>query len=440
VTAFNSPSAGTSEIVATDITQFVNALTGAAQFGFTYHVNNSTDASIKLPDAAGARKFKLLDSGGSEQWAADSDGEVYFRTTVTTVSGILKHEFGGLELNVAAIAEGGLIKGASTGAFELLAKGAADQVLQMDSAGTDFSWTSDTNPKLQLIGAGVPGSTGPFHYVPVWANNSGAPTHCLVVDVLSTNTISVLEYRRSGNHWIHDGVLGRDHTITLNFTATSVDVPTFFAIDSPGTSDNRILFAAGNNNAGTDTYEVDSIDLADGEGLTAVAVTIAGSNQPTDTNLMGTVSTAISTTALLTIYKDDGHTAVISGDEDGFTFTYTASKVAAIDTSIDVDTILAREYSMYYIGTQLLLMRCRSLNTTPSGAGLSMWEMDSSFSLTTEFLDVDVGWGYGGYNAISRLTGINGGWALASSLTQGGYVTHGWMAVAFPLDSLVGNS
>ena len=74
MTAFNSPSAGTSEIVATDITQFVNALTGAAQFGFTYHVNNSTDASIKLPDAAGARKFKLLDSGGSEQWAADSDG------------------------------------------------------------------------------------------------------------------------------------------------------------------------------------------------------------------------------------------------------------------------------------------------------------------------------------------------------------------------------
>lgn len=442
MTAFVSPS-GTSEIVFTDITQFVNALTGAAQFGFTYHVNDSTDASIKLPDAAGARKFKILDSAGTEQWATDSDGEVYFQTTVTTVAGILKHEFGGLELDVSAITEGGLFKGASAGVVEILPKGTADQILQMDATATDFAWTSDTNQQFQFIGAGSSAyaTNDLIHIVPVWKDTTGVITHLVVVTILTTTTVSILEYRLDGNEWRHDGVLGRDATVTLNFTTTAAAQNiTFFAVDSPGSSTNRILFVAGNNDDATDTFEMDSIDLNDGEGLTATAVTIAGANQPTDTNTMSTVSCAISTSAIRTIFQDDGHSGDVTGDETGFTVTYTTAKVTAIDTSISVDSTAGVTYSMYFIGTQLLLLRNNS--TAQEIGDFSMWEMNSSFVLTTEFLDTSMG--LGGQNSTtmqSRLAPIRGAFGVTTFLSgQATADRSGAILAKFTLDSFVGNS
>lgn len=93
--AFSSKTAGVSEIIATDINQFVNALTGAAQYPFAVFANDSVDASVKLSDAAGARKFKVLDSAGVEVWATDSDGELYYRGTKITASGLIKQEYGG---------------------------------------------------------------------------------------------------------------------------------------------------------------------------------------------------------------------------------------------------------------------------------------------------------------------------------------------------------
>ena len=142
--AFSSKTAGVSEIIATDINQFVNALTGAAQYPFAVFVNDSVDASVKLSEAAGARKFKVLDSGATEVWATDSDGEVYYRGTKITTSGILKHEFGGLEFNASAITTGGMIKGDSSGVMEILAKGAANTVLTMAADASDFSWVAST--------------------------------------------------------------------------------------------------------------------------------------------------------------------------------------------------------------------------------------------------------------------------------------------------------
>jgi hypothetical protein len=78
---FTSPSAQ-DEILAAHITQLVNALTGAAQYGFTIHVNDSTDAKIKLPDAAGAREFQVLDSGGVVVFDVDSDGNISITGTI----------------------------------------------------------------------------------------------------------------------------------------------------------------------------------------------------------------------------------------------------------------------------------------------------------------------------------------------------------------------
>jgi|ETN02SMinimDraft_2_1059926.scaffolds.fasta_scaffold39461_1 hypothetical protein len=299
-------------------------------------------------------------------------------------------------------------------------------------------------PVHQLIGPGPVAMTA-YDYqrlVPIWKDTTGVITHAAMLVVLSASTVAVVEYRLEGNDWVHDGVLGRDAEVTLNFTATTLGQINGFGIDSPGTSSNRILFVAGNNSAGTDTFEVDSIDLNDGEGLTATAVTISGANQPTDTNNMATVSCAATVTSLLTIFEDDGHTAVISGTEGGFTFTYTAAKVAAIDTSIDVNGTPGNvvEESLYVIGTQVLLFRGNSSGTI---ADCSMWEMSTAFVLTTEFLDASVGFGTGTLvQQPSQLFPIGGKFALSTPvMPMAGYVTRASRIIStFPLDNLVGNS
>jgi hypothetical protein len=274
----------------------------------------------------------------------------------------------------------------------------------------------------------------------VWKDTTGIIDHAVLVTVLTTNSIAVTELRRDGNEWIHDGTtLGRDASVTLNFTAAGQQQISAFAIHGPGSSSKRILFIAGNNDAGTDTFEVDSIDLTVGEGLTATAVTIAGSNQPTDTNTLGSVSCAATTTSLLTIFQDDGHTAVISGAEDGFTFTYTASKVTAIDTTIAVTGDATRDYFLFLIGTKLLLSR-----TGGGITGLSFWEMTSVFGLTDEFLDTMVGGGGSGTDpgaASTTLVPIAGQFALARpGMSTNGSDPPAYKAIKFSLDGLTANS
>ncbi len=293
-------------------------------------------------------------------------------------------------------------------------------------------------PTHQLIGAGPVafGSSDRQHLVPIWKDTTGVITNCAMVVVLSTSTVAVVEYRRIGNDWVHDGTLGRDATVTLTVTAAAANQITAFGIDSPADSSNRLLFIATNDGGQTpDTFEVNSIDLNDGEGLTATAVTIAGANQPTDTNTMSTVSVAASTTSLLTIFEDDGHTAVISGDETGITLTYTGAKVAAIDTSIAVTNSDA--YSLYLIGAQVVLMKAGG-----PIADLSLWEMNTSFVLTTEFLNVSVGLGFkSNTQQPSELFPIAGVFGVASAMEPGALtIGSARIAATFPLDSLVGNS
>ena len=271
--------------------------------------------------------------------------------------------------------------------------------------------------------------------VPVWKDTTGIIDHCVMVTGTTTTNVHVAELRRIGNLWVHDGTLARDATVTLGVTATAITNITCFAIDSPGTSSNRILFVATNDVAQTpDTFEMFSIDLTDAETLTATAVTITGANQPTDTNTMSTASCALSTTSVATIFEDDGHTAVLSGDETGFTLTYTAAKVSAIDTSISVTGTAGVTYSMYLIGTQLVLYR----NDAAGITGQALWEMSTTFALTDEFLDVGLGPGQLGTHS-NALFAISGSFAISTmvgSTAPSSPITAG----IFPLDSLVTNS
>lgn len=59
---------------------------------------------------------------------------------ILTAGGLLKHEVGGMEVDVSAITTGGVVKGASAGVMAILARGAASLVLQVNSGGTDIEW------------------------------------------------------------------------------------------------------------------------------------------------------------------------------------------------------------------------------------------------------------------------------------------------------------
>jgi len=59
---------------------------------------------------------------------------------ILTAGGLLKHEAGGIELDISAITTGGLLQGASAGVMKILAVGAANRILQVNSGGTDIEW------------------------------------------------------------------------------------------------------------------------------------------------------------------------------------------------------------------------------------------------------------------------------------------------------------
>ena len=134
-------------------------------------VLSSNNFTIRLPDAGGTQEFRIQDSAGVTVGSIDSDGNVAFigataltgnldvggtlelgssNITTSTAAGLLKHEAGGLEFDASAITTGGLFKGASSGTAAILAKGAANTVLKMAAAASDFAWTA--TPGATLVG------------------------------------------------------------------------------------------------------------------------------------------------------------------------------------------------------------------------------------------------------------------------------------------------
>lgn len=290
---------------------------------------------------------------------------------------------------------------------------------------------------LQFVPAGQ-GSTARTVLVTMFKDTSGKPDRLVRVNLLSSTTVMVTEYKRLGNAWVFDpDDCAFDASVTLNFNSLSTGRNTAFAIDSPVSSGNRVLFIAGNDFTNTpDTFEMDSIVLTPGaSSLTAVAVVIAGSNQPTDTDGMGTCSIPLSTTKVMTIFEDDAHFADVTESGGTYTFTYTDAKVLAIDTAIVCSGVTALNYSGIVVGSQVVL-----LDATQT-FGSAMWEMTTVAVLTQAWNPFQVGLMSLEVNAaptlLDAITAMAGRFGIASAvLDKSSDSDHGYIISTFPLDSI----
>jgi len=68
-------------------------------------------------------------------------------------SGRVTHEYGGIEADIAAIAAGGLLRGTGTGTIGILAKGTGLQHLRMNAGATDVEFATISNTQLAVKAA-----------------------------------------------------------------------------------------------------------------------------------------------------------------------------------------------------------------------------------------------------------------------------------------------
>lgn len=277
-------------------------------------------------------------------------------------------------------------------------------------------------------------------FVSMFKDTTGNPDRCVVVTVRNTNSVALVEYKRLGNAWVFDPAdCARDDVVTLNFTVPIAGSISAFAIDNPASSGDRILFIAGANDDATDTFEIDSILLTPGgSSLTATAVVIAGTNQPTDTNFIATCGIPLSITRCMTFFNDDAHFADITETTGTYTFTYDDAKVLAVDTSILITSSAAKAYSGIVIGTQVLLLRADGIALAQDKA----WEMSIAAVLTEEFSPFRAG-GMGSSQsehtlAPAVITAIGGEFAVAAPFGGLGSAAENvaYIVAPFPLDSI----
>ena len=224
---------------------------------------------------------------------------------------------------------------------------------------------------------------GQNNYVlPFYVDNTGSPVRAANVALVSVNNVKVITYSRAGGVWYHKvGIDGLDASVALGVNSSHIARMHGFAIESPADATNPVVFIETHDTAGVpDTFVIRSIEVTDGSTLmTAVAVTIAGANAPPDTNLMGTMSGPIASNKIMTFFQDDIYFGDITGDETGFTITYTDAKVTAFDVAVDVAATNVRKYSGYNVGTRVVLMRS-------DGPALSaMWELTTAGVLVAAF-------------------------------------------------------
>jgi hypothetical protein len=65
-------------------------------------------------------------------------------------SGRVTHEYGGIEANISAIAAGGILRGTGTGSMGILTKGAALQYLRVNSGASDVEWATISTPTIAV--------------------------------------------------------------------------------------------------------------------------------------------------------------------------------------------------------------------------------------------------------------------------------------------------
>ena len=81
-----------------------------------------------------------------------SSGVVSILADFLDGSARVKHEMGGLEADVSGIVAGGLLKGSGTGSIGILARGSALEVLRVNSGGSDLEFAA---PTTSAIAAGT---------------------------------------------------------------------------------------------------------------------------------------------------------------------------------------------------------------------------------------------------------------------------------------------
>lgn len=285
---------------------------------------------------------------------------------------------------------------------------------------------------------GIVNSTDPRTIVPVFNGDGGRPTHAVAVDVISTSAIAVTELRRINDDWVTDGTMARDASVTLTQTMTNISVLTAFAIENPVATSKRILFVVFNQaSAAPDALIINSIDLSGGGSLSAVAVTIAGANAIPAADLVAAIGAALTRSTVAMISQDDFYQATITGDESGFTFTFSAAVVSAIDTSINVDTTAAANYSLVLLGSTLLLAHTSTVGSGKGLTQLSLWSISTAGVKIAEYLNVMAGFHTGvTANTKARLMTINGKFCLGSPTGNSGM---GYLFKAVPLSDMVAN-
>lgn len=332
-----------------------------------------------------------------------------------------------------------VISNAAASGLVRLPKGTPGQHLLMGA--DDPQWGDAGGTPLHAIPAAIGVNVGDYVlFVSMHEGTTGQPDRCVIVTVLSTSSVAIVEYKRLGDSWLFDPAdCAYDSNVALNFTAVTQTHITAFAIDSPVSSGDRVVFIAGNNDDATDTFEIDSIVLTPGgSSLTATAVVIAGANQPLDSNFMSTCSIPISATRVMTFFHDDAHFADLSYAAPTYTFTYSDAKVLAVDTSISCNQADSRHYSGKTIGSQVVLFHAKRSITS----GNAMWELTTGAVLSEEFNPFATGVQGADQAADTRgaaaIHAINGAFAVAAPV--GGDSADGQMAAfiasSFPLDSI----
>jgi len=83
-------------------------------------------------DISGVNDGGILRGTGSGTWA--------ILAAFLDTNGRVKHEYGGIEANISAVTTGGLLEGTGSGSMGVLARGSALQVLRVNSGGSDIEW------------------------------------------------------------------------------------------------------------------------------------------------------------------------------------------------------------------------------------------------------------------------------------------------------------
>jgi hypothetical protein len=106
-----------------------------------------TDGGVLLGSGSGAITAMAVLANGSII-VGDGTTDPVPITLLTSSTGLLIHERGGIEADISAIVAGGLVKGTGTGTMGVLVRGTSNQILRTNGGGTDIEWADNTAAQI----------------------------------------------------------------------------------------------------------------------------------------------------------------------------------------------------------------------------------------------------------------------------------------------------